>query len=183
MTVQATASDEPLPGPLVVTVTIEDALGMVRLLSNQPQLGRELTARVSDPDEVDTATTEWCWERSLLPAFPPTDTDRIACAFTPTTTATYTPVDDDLGYYLRATVSYTDGQGTAKREAVTAVTTNTVLARGSGGGGGGTPGGGSGGGGSGGGGGGGGAVAEVPPARRTCTATALRRPRTLRCLR
>ena len=70
VTVQATASDEPLPGPLVVTVTIEDALGMVRLLSNQPQLGRELTARVSDPDEVDTATTEWCWERSLLPAFP-----------------------------------------------------------------------------------------------------------------
>ena len=150
VTVQATASDEPLPGPLVVTVTIEDALGMVRLLSNQPQLGRELTARVSDPDGVDTATTEWCWERSLLPAFPPTDTDRIACAFTPTTTATYTPVDDDLGYYLRATVSYTDGQGTAKREAVTAVTTNTVLARGSGGGGGGSGGGGSGGGGGGG---------------------------------
>ena len=118
VTVQATASDEPLPGPLVVTVTIEDALGMVRLSSNQPQLGRELTARVSDPDEVDTATTEWCWERSLLPAFPPTDTDRIACAFTPTTTATYTPVADDLGYYLRATARYTDGQGTAKREAV-----------------------------------------------------------------
>ncbi len=151
VTVQA--SDGTFTGTLDVTVTIEDALGMVRLLSNQPQLGRALTARVSDPDGVDTATTEWCWERSLLPAFPPTDTDRIACAH-PATTATYTPVADDLGYYLRATVSYTDGQGTAKREAVTAVTTNTVLARGSGGGGGGS-GGGGGGGGSGGGGGGG----------------------------
>ena len=129
VTVQATASDEPLPGPLVVTVTIEDALGMVRLLSNQPQLGRELTARVSDPDGVDTATTEWCWERSLLPAFPPTDTDRIACAFTPTTTATYTPVADDLGYYLRATARYTDGRGTAKTEPAAGGTTGTVSAR------------------------------------------------------
>ena len=130
VTVQATASDEPLPGPLDVTVTIEDALGMVRLSSNQPQLGRELTATLhDDPDEVDTATTEWCWERSLLPAFPPTDTDRIACAFTPTTTATYTPVADDLGYYLRATARYTDGRGTAKPEPAAGGTTGTVSAR------------------------------------------------------
>ena len=127
------ASDRNLPderpGPLVVTVTIEDALGMVRLSSNQPQEGRALTATVSDPDGVDTATTEWCWERSLLPAFPPTDTDRIACAFTPTTTETYTPVDDDLGYYLRATARYTDGQGTAKPEPAAGGTTGTVSAR------------------------------------------------------
>ena len=129
VTVQATASDEPRPGTLDVTVTIEDTLGMVRLSSNQPQVGRELTATVSDPDGVDTATTEWCWERSLLPAFPPTDTDRIACNFTPTTMETYTPVDDDLGHHLRATVRYTDSQETPKREAVAAVTTQTVSAR------------------------------------------------------
>ena len=127
VTVQA--SDGTFTGTLDVTVTIEDALGMVRLSSNQPQEGRELTATVSDPDGVDTATTEWCWERSLLPTFLLADTHRITCALTPTTMATYTPVDDDLGHHLRATVTYTDSKGTPKREAVAAVTTETVSAQ------------------------------------------------------
>ena len=128
------ASDRNLPderpGTLEVTVTVGDALGTVRLSSNQPQVGRVLTATVSeDPDGVDTTTTEWCWERSLLPSFPPGETDKIACIFTPSMTATYTPVDDDLGHHLRATVTYTDSKGTPKREAVAAVTTETVSAR------------------------------------------------------
>ena len=71
VTVQATASDEPLPGTLDVTVTIEDALGMVRLSSHQPLVGRALTATVSDPDGVDTDRgIEWCWKWSSLPTFP-----------------------------------------------------------------------------------------------------------------
>ena len=85
---------------------------------------------MSDPDGVDTiTTTEWCWERSPLPTFSLADAHRITCASTPTTMATYTPVDDDLGHHLRATVTYTDSQGTLKREAVAAVTTETVSAR------------------------------------------------------
>ena len=48
------ASDRNLPderpGTLAVTVTVEDALGTVRLSSNQPRVGRVLTATVSDPD-------------------------------------------------------------------------------------------------------------------------------------
>ena len=128
------ASDRNLPderpGTLAVTVTVEDALGMVRLSSNQPQEGRELTARVSDPDGVDTVT-EWCWEWSPLPAFPPADTHRIdTCIFTnPTTTATYTPVETDLGHYLRATGTYTDSQGTAKTEPAAGGTTRAVSDR------------------------------------------------------
>ena len=124
----------------------------LHLSSSQPRVGSSLTATVvSDPDGVDTVTTEWCWERSLLPIFSPADTTDADC--TSATTATYTPVEDDLGHYLRATVTYTDSQGTFKREAVT---TNTVLARG------GSGGGGSGGGGSGGGGGGSGGGGSGP---------------------
>ena len=132
VTVQATASDEPLPGTLVVTVTIEDALGMVRMSSNQPQVGRALTATLhDDPDRVDTDRgIEWCWKWSSLPTFPPTDTHNIECISTNlTTTARYTPVDTDLGRYLRATVTYTDSQGTAKTEPAAGDTTGTVSAR------------------------------------------------------
>ena len=153
ITVQA--SDGTVTGELPVLVTVEDALGTVRLSASQPRVGSALTATVSDPDGVDAATTDWCWERSLLSNFPSGETDEITCTSTnQTTTATYTPVDDDLGHYLRATVTYADNQGTPKREAVEAVTTNTVLARGGGGrdsgGGGGSGGGGRGGGGGGG---------------------------------
>ncbi len=125
------ASDRNLPderpGTLVVTVTVQDALGTVRLSSSQPRVGSSLTATVRDPDGVDAATTDWCWERSLLPIFPLADTTDADC--TSVTTATYTPVDDDLGRHLRATVRYTDSQETPKREAVAAVTTETVSAQ------------------------------------------------------
>ena len=122
-------ADLTVDATLAVTVTVTDAPGKVTLSSTRPQVGSALTATLhDDPDGVDTATTEWCWERSLLPSFPPTDTREIACAFTPTTTATYTPVDDDLGYYLRATARYTDGQGTAKPEPAAGGTTGTVSA-------------------------------------------------------
>ena len=136
ITVQA--SDGTLTGALPVLVTVEDALGMVRLSASQPRVGSALTATVSDPDGVDPATTEWCWEWSASIAGA---TTRLTCDSTnATTTATYTPVETDLGRHLWATVTYTDNQGTPKREAVKAVTTNTILAqttRGGGGGGGG----------------------------------------------
>ena len=149
-TVTYTDSQGTFKREAVTTTPVQAAPKVtLHLSSSQPRVGSSLTATVvSDPDGVDTVTTEWCWERSLLPIFSPADTTDADC--TSATTATYTPVEDDLGHYLRATVTYTDSQGTFKREAVT---TNTVLARG-GSGGGGSGGGGSGGGGSGGGGGG-----------------------------
>ena len=135
ITVQA--SDGTVTGELPVLVTVEDALGTVRLSAPQPRVGSALTATVRDPDGVDTVT-EWCWEWSASIAGA---TTRLTCDSTnATTTATYTPVETDLGRHLWATVTYTDNQGTPKREAVKAVTTNTVLAqttRGGGGGGGG----------------------------------------------
>ena len=129
VTVQASDGTFTSPG-LDVLVTVEDALGMVRLSSNQPQVGSALTATVRDNlDDVDEVT-EWCWEWSSFPAFPPADTHRIACLSTNlTTTARYTPVDTDLGRYLRATARYTDGQETAKTEPAVGATTRTVSAR------------------------------------------------------
>ena len=125
---------------------------MVRLSSYQPQVGRALTATVSESLDGVDEVTEWCWERSLLPTFPLADTHEITCTSTNlTTTATYTPVDDDRRHYLRATATYTDRQGTSKD--VAKVTDSSVPApptippsRGTGGGSGGGGGGGSGGG-------------------------------------
>ena len=118
---------ETLTGKLAVTVTVEDALGKVSLSSSQPRVGVALTARVSDPDDVDPAPTdpdEWCWKRSRLPTFPQTDpsTTDIGC----TSTGTYTPVDADLGHHLRVTVTYTDGQETRKAEPVQTETDEPV---------------------------------------------------------
>ena len=118
-----------LTGSLPVTVTVEDAPGWVDLPPTLPQVGTPLTATLTDPDGVSTDPAPvWCWERSLLPIFSPADTTDADC--TSATTATYTPVDDDLRHYLRATAHYTDGQETAKTEPAAGATTETVSARG-----------------------------------------------------
>ncbi len=136
VTVQA--SDGSLTGELAVTVTVKDAPGEVRLSPSRPKVGSVLTATVSDPDKVDTATTEWCWKRSRYGDFLiDSDTTDIDCSAT--TTATYTPVGDDIGHYLWVTVIYTDAAGTPKEEVVKGVTAAAVpdIQRTTGGGGGG----------------------------------------------
>ena len=127
VTVQA--SDGTRTGTLVVMVSVADALGTVTLPPAQPQVGVALSATVSDLDGVDPAPATpdaWCWARSAFPTFPPDpSTEDIDCDTT--TTDTYTPVSDDLGRYLRATVEYTDGQGTPKAQEIFAVTVESVL--------------------------------------------------------
>ena len=173
----------PLTGELAVTVTVEDAVGTVRLSSQQPRVGVALTATVSDRVDGVEEVTEWCWQRSRLPAFPATETADADCSSS--TTGTYTPVAADVGGHLRVTVTYTDVQGTRKGELkqplVYADTDKPVdpasrpQSSSS-----------SGGGGSGGGGGGGVVVVVVvvvvPAHRTTYTATALHRPLTWPCL-
>ena len=126
VTVQA--SDGTLTGELPVMVTVADAVGMVRLPTARPQVGRALTAEVDDLDEPaphphPTISDEWCWER--FPTFPPGATTEIAC--TATTSGTYTPVHADLGQYLRVTVTYTDGQATRKAMSVQDETDESVV--------------------------------------------------------
>ena len=145
VTVQATdrsLAAEPLTGERVVTVTVRDAPGTVNLSPAAPRVGSRLTATVKDGDEV-AAVTEWCWARSDLLDFPAAQTEALGCVSSDlTTTATYTPTDADLNHYLRATVAYTDGDGTPKSEPVERVTTAPVSLRpppfGDGGGGGGS---------------------------------------------
>ena len=85
---------------LGVTATPND--GTVSLPSAQPTVGTAVTASLTDSDGTPTGTT-WQWARSRGSS--PTGTwTNIAGA----TSASYTPVAGDAGYYLRATANYTD---------------------------------------------------------------------------
>ena len=88
-----------------VTVTVMDAPGTVTLSSTRPLVGSVLTATVADHDSP-VSVAMWHWERSAEGV----TWSLIATA----TTATYTPVAVDQGRSLRATVTYTDADGTAK---------------------------------------------------------------------
>ena len=106
---------------VTVNVTNEEEPGTVKLLTLQPKEGFELTAELTDPDGqpgagTDTdltavATTTWQWARSSSANGPWTDIEADDEATPPVTSesATYTPGPDDVGSYLRATATYTDG--------------------------------------------------------------------------
>ena len=80
--------------------------GVVDLLWNQPQVGTPIVASLTDPDG-EVADLTWQWARS-------TDKASWTDITSNGTSATYTPVDDDDGKYLRATASYTDRRGSGK---------------------------------------------------------------------
>ena len=90
--------------------------GVVTLSTTQPQVGVELTASLRDPDGGVTGEA-WQWARSE---------DGIASweDILDATSNAYTPVAADEGNYLRATVSYGDGDGQGK--SADAVTANPV---------------------------------------------------------
>ena len=92
--------------------------GVVTLSSSTPQVGVELTASLRDPDGGVTGEA-WQWARSQDGA---TNWQDIVTA----TLNAYTPVAADEDNYLRATVSYTDGDGPGKSK--DAVTANVVAA-------------------------------------------------------
>ena len=106
-TVTVTASDGALTATVDVTVTVTnvDEAGTVTLSTNQPPARAEITAALTDPDEGVTGAV-WQWERSS-----DGNTDWAGIG---TSSPSYTPVDGDLGYHLRATASYTDGHGPGK---------------------------------------------------------------------
>ena len=106
-TVTVTASDGALTATVDVTVTVTniDEAGTVALSTNQPPARAEITAALTDPDEGVTGAV-WQWERSS-----DGNTDWAGIG---TSSPSYTPVDGDVGYHLRATASYTDGHGPGK---------------------------------------------------------------------
>ena len=110
-----TADDDSID--VTITVTDEEEDGTVTLSLPWPQIGTELTASLSDPDgSVTGLTWQWASAATATGAF----TDIVGAA-----SASYTPVDGDLGKYLQATASYDDGEGLSKSaSAVSANATN-----------------------------------------------------------
>ena len=106
-TVTVAASDGALTAAVDVTVTVTniDEAGTVALSTDQPAARAEITAALTDPDEGVTGAV-WQWERSS-----DGNTDWAGIG---TSSPSYTPVDGDVGYHLRATASYTDGHGPGK---------------------------------------------------------------------
>ena len=96
---------------VAVTVTNEDEAGTVTLNDLQPQAGggQSVSASVSDPDNPSIVGTTWQWSKSM---------DMTSWTDIGTATAsTYTPQEEDAGYYLRATASYSDGLGSGRDSA------------------------------------------------------------------
>ncbi len=93
-----------------------DAAGTVALSSTQPRVDTSLTAALTDPDGAPSSIT-WLWGRS-------SDQNNWTI-IDGATAASYRPVATDVGNYLRATASYTDGHGPGK--GAEAVSSNPVL--------------------------------------------------------
>ncbi len=91
---------------VTVNVTNVDEDGTVELSALRPQSATAFTASITDLDGAVT-NAKWQWSKSSSKngAYSPIDK---------ATSATYTPVDDYIDYYLRATVTYTDPEGEGK---------------------------------------------------------------------
>ena len=122
VTLSVSAGGHTITFDVEVTVTNKEEPGMLALPATQPQAEADYTATLSDPDVVQSTT--WTWERALNRSGPWTAVSGSADS---TTTSVYTPVTDDVGYYLRATAAYTDGHGPNK--SLLAVSNNPVRAK------------------------------------------------------
>ena len=128
VTVVATDRDEMMAKrPVTVTVTNKDEAGTVKLSHIQPEVGTRITARLTDPDGGERGVTwEWLW----------CENDDAVCdnpTKIPTTSATYTPIEEDGGpstttpdgRYLLAKATYTDRTSTNAQDKRTAAATST----------------------------------------------------------
>ncbi len=88
-----------------IDVSNVDEAGTVSVSLEQPEVGTPVVASLSDPDG-SLSDISWQWARSS----DRTDWSDISGA----NSDSYTPVADDVGIYLQATASYTDGHGPGK---------------------------------------------------------------------
>ena len=91
---------------VAVTVTNVEEAGTVTLDLQSPTVGAEITAALADPDGMVSGEA-WQWSKS-------TAIDGTFEDITDADSASYTPVEADDGYYLKATVTYDDGEGSGK---------------------------------------------------------------------
>ncbi len=110
-TVMVKATDETrrvASETVMVNVTNVDEAGKVTLSARRPQTDTAFTAMVSDPDGSVT-DVKWQWAKAGSKNGTYMDIDNAT-----STSLTYTPEDADSGSYLRATVTYEDGEGEGK---------------------------------------------------------------------
>ncbi len=91
---------------VTVRVTNADEDGMVTISPANPLVGTPATAMLVDSDGGITGET-WQWAKSMTMGGTFTDIDGA-------TSESYTALDADDGYYLKATVSYTDAEDSGK---------------------------------------------------------------------
>ena len=111
LTVQATDETNKIGSkPITVTVINVDEPGTVMLSALRPQSAADFTATLTDPDTTDPTNITgltWQWAKASSRNGTYSDIDGAMLV-------TYQPQDADVNSYLRATVSYTDGQGSDK---------------------------------------------------------------------
>ena len=100
---------------VTVTVTNVDEAGTVSLSLEEPAVGFELTATLTDLDGEPTNVT-WQWAYSKVKGEGATWTDIDSADG-----ASYTPVATEADKYLRATANYTDPEGLGKTAAAASV--------------------------------------------------------------
>ena len=103
------ASEDTQKRVAVDVINVEEP-GSISLSTVQPKEGVALTATLTDPDNSVTNGT-WQWSRAVRATGPWTDIKRTATkiAADTATVGGYTPGEDDVGMYLRATANYDDG--------------------------------------------------------------------------
>ena len=106
VTVEAADASNTARLPVTVTVTNEDEAGTLSLSSEQPQVGAELAATLTDLDGGISGRS-WTWARSQDGS---TWTDINGASG-----RRYTPVETDEGQLLRVAVEYTDHHNSGKR--------------------------------------------------------------------
>lgn len=102
------ADDGGLSDSLDVTVTVTDTeeAGTVAIAPPRGWDGTRLSAELAD-DDGNTSGITWQWARSRSRSSGWADISNA-------TSSTYTAGADDVGHYLRATASYSDGRGSNK---------------------------------------------------------------------
>ena len=100
--------------PVLTVAGRSDREGTVSLDTETPQVDTALTATLLDPDGVVENSVAWQWQRSPE-GTTAQDVDTASFEDIPGATgAAYTPVDRDVGRWLRATATYADGHGPGK---------------------------------------------------------------------
>ena len=119
--VTLTANDGTLDGSLDITINVANVeeTGTLALSGGvlQGANGVPLQATLTDPDIVATET--WVWQRR-------TGTSGSWTDIANTNASSYTPTAADVGHYLRASVTYTDGAGTNETTLTKATESRTV---------------------------------------------------------